>query len=66
AVCVIAIRGTRNVLVSASDDSGVDAGATLKAVTAAEGGRGGGSPRLAQGAFPDNDAFAHALSTLGA
>lgn len=66
AVCVIAINESRNVLVSASEDSGVDAGALVKRVTAAQGGRGGGSPRLAQGVFPDDDSFAHALPLLGA
>ncbi len=66
AVCVIAARATRNVLVSASEDSGVDAGAMLKSVTAAHGGHGGGSTRLAQGAFPDDGAFTRALPSLGA
>jgi alanyl-tRNA synthetase len=40
------------VLVAASDDVGVDAGAVLKAALASAGGRGGGSPRLAQGTIP--------------
>jgi alanyl-tRNA synthetase len=63
-LCAIGVRATRNVLVTASDDSGADAGAMVKAVTASHGGRGGGSPRLAQAAFPDDDSFARALSTL--
>lgn len=42
-----------SVLVSASEDSGVDAGKSLKEQLAAVGGRGGGSPRLAQGSVPD-------------
>ena len=65
-VCTIGVRATRSILVAASADSDADAGAMVKAVTARHGGRGGGSPRLAQGAFPDDDAFSHALSTLGA
>jgi alanyl-tRNA synthetase len=41
------------VLLSTSPASGVDAGAALKAALGAVGGRGGGSPRLAQGTVPD-------------
>ncbi|MBV6520116.1 MAG: Alanine--tRNA ligase [Gemmatimonadaceae bacterium] len=65
AVCVIGIGVARSVVVSASEDSDVDAGAIMKRVTAAEGGRGGGSARLAQGVFPDDESFARALPLLG-
>jgi alanyl-tRNA synthetase len=41
------------VLVAASKDAGTDAGAVLKTVLAAAGGRGGGSPTLAQGNVPN-------------
>ena len=41
------------VIVAASNDSGVDAGAVLKAALAKHGGRGGGSPRVAQGTVPE-------------
>jgi alanyl-tRNA synthetase len=41
------------IVVGASEDSGVDAGAALKSALDAVGGRGGGSPRYAQGAAPD-------------
>jgi alanyl-tRNA synthetase len=41
------------VLLSSSPASGVDAGAALKAALGAVGGRGGGSPRIAQGTVPD-------------
>lgn len=41
------------VIAAASDDAGVDVGATLKAAFAANGGRGGGNARLAQGTVPD-------------
>jgi alanyl-tRNA synthetase len=41
-----------SVVFGASADSGVDAGARVKAALAATGGRGGGSPRFAQGAAP--------------
>jgi alanyl-tRNA synthetase len=42
-----------SILVATSEDSGVDAGKLLKEVLAQAGGRGGGSPRLAQGSVPD-------------
>jgi alanyl-tRNA synthetase len=45
------------VLVAASDDVGVDAGAVLKAALTPAGGRGGGSPRLAQGTVPSPTAL---------
>ena len=46
------------ILLATSADSGVDAGAVLKAALGAAGGRGGGSPRLAQGTVPDAAALA--------
>lgn len=42
-----------SVYVGASADSGIDAGAALKAALHAVGGRGGGSARMAQGTAPD-------------
>jgi alanyl-tRNA synthetase len=39
-------------LLAASADSGVDAGAVLKPALSAAGGRGGGTPRMAQGSLP--------------
>jgi alanyl-tRNA synthetase len=53
AVVVGAIAQPPSVLVAASEDSGADAGRLLKETLAAAGGRGGGSPRLAQGSVPD-------------
>jgi alanyl-tRNA synthetase len=41
------------IVVAASEDSGVNVGAALKAALSANGGRGGGSPRLAQGTVAD-------------
>jgi alanyl-tRNA synthetase len=50
-------------------DKGFDAGALVKAVTPAVGGRGGGKPQMAQGGGPDpagiDDAVAAARATLG-
>lgn len=50
-------------LLAASADSGIDAGKHLKAVLSAHGGRGGGSPRIAQGSVPPEhrEATCHAL-----
>ena len=42
-----------SVYVGTSADSGIDAGAALKAALVAVGGRGGGSARVAQGTAPD-------------
>lgn len=64
ATCLIAIRESRALMFAASEDSGVDAGARLKAMLADFGGRGGGSPRLAQGSLPDTDAFRGAVVRL--
>ncbi len=50
-------ENARTVYVGASADTGIDAGARLKAALAAVGGRGGGSPRLAQGTVPTNEAL---------
>lgn len=47
-----------SVLLATSADSGMDAGRTLKALLADVGGRGGGSPRLAQGSVPSADLLA--------
>jgi alanyl-tRNA synthetase len=51
------VASPATVLVAASDDAGVDAGAMLKAALASAGGRGGGSPRLAQGTVPSASAL---------
>ena len=53
------------VLVAASQDAGVNAGAVLKSALAAVGGRGGGSPTLAQGNVPDIRAIEELLEALG-
>lgn len=52
------------ILVAASEDSGVAAGTTLRGVLAQVGGRGGGSPRLAQGSVPSVEALDAALRLL--
>ncbi len=52
------------VTVSASDDSGSDAGALLKPALAAHGGRGGGNARIAQGTVPAADALAEVARAI--
>jgi alanyl-tRNA synthetase len=52
-VVIAALTTPPSVLVAASEDSGANAGNALKAALAEVGGRGGGSPRLAQGSVPD-------------
>jgi alanyl-tRNA synthetase len=64
AVFVAAVAAPATVLVAASDDAGVDAGAILKAALAAAGGRGGGSPRLAQGTVPNADVLESVVDTV--
>jgi alanyl-tRNA synthetase len=53
-----------SLLLATSTDSGVDAGATLKPILDSHGGRGGGSPRIAQGTVADAAALDHAVQTL--
>ena len=57
AVFVAAVASPATILVAASDDAGVDAGAIVKAALASAGGRGGGSPRLAQGTVPNAESL---------
>jgi alanyl-tRNA synthetase len=52
-VVVGALTDPPSVLIASSEDSGVDAGRLLKERVTSLGGRGGGSPRLAQGSVPD-------------
>ena len=52
------------VVFAASEDSGVNAGAVLKPVLAAVGGRGGGSPRVAQGSVPSVALAAEVVATI--
>lgn len=64
-VYVAVTESPPSLLVAASDDSGVDAGRSLKEAVNAAGGRGGGSPRLAQGSLPTREALEVALTSLG-
>lgn len=63
-IVIGAIAAPPSILVAASEDSGVDAGKLLKETLAGVGGRGGGSPRLAQGSVPDTSALDRAVQLL--
>jgi alanyl-tRNA synthetase len=58
------LRTPPSVLLAASEDSGVDAGKLLKERLASVGGRGGGSPRMAQGGVPDGAVLESLVSSL--
>lgn len=61
ALALIVAADVPGVLIAASGDSGINAGAILKEVLARAGGRGGGSATLAQGSLP-NHAVEHSLA----
>ena len=65
-VFVAAVLSPPTVLVAAADDAGVDAGNLLKPALTAASGRGGGSPRLAQGTVPNADALEHVVTAVRA
>ena len=64
AVFIAASHSPPSVLVATSADSGVDAGKTLRPLLERVGGRGGGSPRLAQGSAPSSDAIEQVVALL--
>jgi alanyl-tRNA synthetase len=55
----------RSLLVASSTDSGVEAGMRVKQALTSAGGKGGGSPRLAQGSVPDAASLRTAWAALG-
>lgn len=65
AVVVITSKDPVGVMLAASADSGVDAGQAIKAAVTAVGGRGGGSPRLAQASLPGADVLPAVRAALG-
>ena len=64
AVFAACFDDARSILLAASADSGVDAGKRLKDALATVGGKGGGSPRLAQGNAPTVEALGLAWHAL--
>jgi alanyl-tRNA synthetase len=64
AVLLVLAEESSGVLIACSPDAGLDAGAILKQVLSAAGGRGGGAATLAQGSLPNaqvGEALADAL-----
>ncbi|MEO8030910.1 MAG: DHHA1 domain-containing protein [Gemmatimonadota bacterium] len=64
AVLVATVDQPPTILLASTADSGVDAGELLKAGLLEVGGRGGGSPRVAQGSVPDQAALARLTARL--
>lgn len=62
AVFVGVIEDPPSVLLSVSADAGIDAGKALKAALTEAGGRGGGSPRMAQGSVPAKELLEKVLA----
>jgi alanyl-tRNA synthetase len=65
-VFIAAVTSPPTVLVAASDDTGLGAGGVLKDALGAAGGRGGGSPRLAQGTVPSASALDGVVAAIRA
>jgi alanyl-tRNA synthetase len=65
AVFVAALNDPPSVLLATSADSAIDAGKLLKAALTEAGGRGGGTPRMAQGSVPDRAALDRVLERIG-
>jgi alanyl-tRNA synthetase len=63
-VVIGALANPPSVLLASSEDSGVDAGRMLKERLAEVGGRGGGSPRIAQGSVPEAALVERLVSSL--
>ena len=65
--CIVLAISTSpsGVMLATAADTGLDAGALLKPALAAVGGRGGGSPRLAQGSVEDANAAGAVAAALG-
>jgi alanyl-tRNA synthetase len=65
AIFIGALDDPASIMLATSPSSGIDAGAVLKELLAASGGRGGGSARVAQGSLPSKDALMHLIAALG-
>jgi alanyl-tRNA synthetase len=64
AVFVAALNDPPSVLLAVSADAGIDAGKAVKEAVAAAGGRGGGTPRIAQGSVPNLESLDAVLARL--
>ena len=65
ALVLITSSAPAGVMLASSVETNVDAGQTLRAALATVGGRGGGSPRLAQGSLPDAQVIPSLATILG-
>jgi alanyl-tRNA synthetase len=65
AVFIGAIENPPTVMLSASPDSGIDAGGLLRGLLGVAGGRGGGSSTLAQGVLPGTAQLEQVIRSLG-
>jgi alanyl-tRNA synthetase len=64
ALLVVGVSQPPTLLVAASEDSGIDAGRLLRAKLEQEGGRGGGSARMAQGSLNDPAALHRTVAAM--
>ena len=64
ALLVGAVAEPPSLLFASSEDAGVDAGKSLREAVTKLGGRGGGSPRIAQGTVPDTGKLAEAVASI--
>lgn len=64
-VAVITTEDPVGVMLATAADSGLDAGQTIRAAVTPVGGRGGGSPRLAQASLPGAESLAAVRAALG-
>jgi alanyl-tRNA synthetase len=65
AAIVITSQSPVGVMLATSGDSGIDAGQTMRSAISPMGGRGGGSPRLAQASLPDASHLTAVVRALG-
>jgi alanyl-tRNA synthetase len=64
AVFLAVMKEPPSLLLAASEDAGIDAGKVLKAALAESGGRGGGTPRMAQGSVAGAEALAAVVAKV--
>jgi alanyl-tRNA synthetase len=65
AVLLVLAEDPPGVLIACSSDAGLNAGAILKQILSAAGGKGGGAPTLAQGSLPNAEAGEALARALG-
>jgi alanyl-tRNA synthetase len=64
AVLVGTIGNPPSLLLAAAEDTGIDAGRTVREIVTKLGGRGGGSPRVAQGTVPNKPLLEQAVASI--